>query len=73
MQSAGAIIPEKPPADSRDDFSRILTAVESLCAIDDVVGGRDGAAARLDIPPTTLLHKMRELTSASKCQAIEFR
>ncbi len=33
---------------------------KTLCATNGVVGGPDGAAARLGIPRTTLLHKMRK-------------
>jgi formate hydrogenlyase transcriptional activator len=33
---------------------------KTLCATKGVVGGPDGAAARLGIPRTTLLHKMRK-------------
>jgi formate hydrogenlyase transcriptional activator len=47
--------------------SRTLAAAERdhildvLNATDWLIGGKDGAAARLDLPRTTLIYKMRKL------------
>jgi formate hydrogenlyase transcriptional activator len=61
LQALGTMsIPDSPPATTLKDSERVLI-LRTLESVDWVVGGSKGAAAKLGLKRTTLIHRMQKL------------